>query len=252
MAVKRGCGDRQQAGVYACTRLGTQGMPLEYFMVDPPVPVNPLALGLSAIGVKVLTDPKTGIAHVWNWVGAQHYINPCDFIEEGRRFGFSTRMELSAADYAKLGPNSRIIHVHARAIIAARRADFTADRVLYRAGQREPYCPKGLPEHRGRDFPCLGLTWENVERGEPVLDPTLPRRVVERTVGVTVYRAAHRPFASPDGDDLIPAPPTLPAVFLRLPLHGIEVVRDRSEQRGHEAKLLKLKGTRLPVRVEDE
>ena len=41
MVVVRGCGTRVHGGVYACTPLSKYGQPVEYFLIDPTVPVNP-------------------------------------------------------------------------------------------------------------------------------------------------------------------------------------------------------------------
>lgn len=93
--------------------------------------------------------------------------------------------------------------------------------------------------------------WENVEGGAAVLDPVLPRRLLERTTGSTRYVAAHRPYV-PGTDTRIDPPATVPAVFLRLPISGIEVVRDRSARADHLAKLKRLDGCALDVHVEEE
>src|SRR5438552_2486585 len=44
--VERGCGEREQGGVYAETGLSRYGTPLEYFLIDPP---QTLPVGLDLI-----------------------------------------------------------------------------------------------------------------------------------------------------------------------------------------------------------
>ena len=69
--VERGCGEREQGGVYAETGLSRYGTPLEYFLIDPP---QPLPVGLDLINKPQLwEDPATGITHLLIWIGGEHY-----------------------------------------------------------------------------------------------------------------------------------------------------------------------------------
>src|SRR3974390_3419799 len=69
--VERGCGQREQGGVYAECGLSPYGSPLEDFLIDPP---QPLPEGLDLINKPQLwEDPATGITHLLIWIGAEHY-----------------------------------------------------------------------------------------------------------------------------------------------------------------------------------
>jgi hypothetical protein len=46
----RACGDRQAGGAYLCLPLGPAGLPVEAFLIDPPVEVDSDALGCRRSG----------------------------------------------------------------------------------------------------------------------------------------------------------------------------------------------------------
>ena len=50
----RACGRRVRGGVYAENRLSEDGLPIEYFIVDPPTPVELDELGLAPVGVQLI------------------------------------------------------------------------------------------------------------------------------------------------------------------------------------------------------
>jgi hypothetical protein len=80
--VERGCGEREQGGVYAECGLSPYGSPLEHFLIDPP---QPLPEGLDIINKPQLwEDPATGITHLLIWIGGEHYEWCSDYIEETR------------------------------------------------------------------------------------------------------------------------------------------------------------------------
>ena len=88
--VERGCGEREQGGVYAECGLSPYGSPLEHFLIDPP---QPLPEGLDIINKPQLwEDPATGITHLLIWIGSEHYEWCSDYIEETSRFGASRRI----------------------------------------------------------------------------------------------------------------------------------------------------------------
>ena len=114
--VVRGCGTRQPGGAYLVASLGEGGVPIEDLVVDPPIPVVPDALGLATVGM-LLAQKPTGEALVIDWVGAQHYPQPADYVEEISLFGSSRRIPTSF-DFAKLGPGAEHLLVHPRASLA--------------------------------------------------------------------------------------------------------------------------------------
>lgn len=112
--VTRGCGKRKTGGVYLESGLAgssMNGKPLEWFLVDPPVPFEVDR----KIGVELVVGPD-GKTHVVDWVGQQHYPWPTDFLEEGRRFGFSRRVT-RGLDFSRLEVGSRMLFVHARGVL---------------------------------------------------------------------------------------------------------------------------------------
>jgi hypothetical protein len=140
----RQCGSRKKGGVYAEVATSPDGMPLEYFIADPPVQVDLDALGITPRGVHliaryestdkieagsrtVVTDdedlitapefeaPEDAVFHIFDVVGVDNYPNVLDVIEEGRALGFSRRCELP--DYSRLTEDSRLILIHKRAMI---------------------------------------------------------------------------------------------------------------------------------------
>ena len=86
--IARGCGvARTQGAVYLECGVGSTGLPLEHYLVDPPQPYDTD----QKIGVSIVPDGK-GTYHVIDWVGAEHYPMPNDFLEGGRLHGFSRKI----------------------------------------------------------------------------------------------------------------------------------------------------------------
>jgi hypothetical protein len=129
IAEERGCGDREPGGVYAESGLSPFGRPIEHFLFDPPLPV-PDGLDLvnkptlwqrvdPASGEPML-DPETGnpIYDLLIHIGAEHYPEAADYIEETRRLGASRRLNPNL-DLSRLSRLSRMLLAHPRAIIAS-------------------------------------------------------------------------------------------------------------------------------------
>lgn len=115
MVPRRGCGTRVAGGVYAEVGLSPVGLPLERFLYCPPKRVPDV--GLSAQGQVVRRregsfGPET---IMFDYIGAAHYPNVTDFLEEGRRYGFSFRITPDTA--SKLTLVSWALPVHTRAFI---------------------------------------------------------------------------------------------------------------------------------------
>jgi hypothetical protein len=250
--VERGCGTRKQGGVYAEVGLSPFGLPLEEFFVCPPHEIgNDLAksLGLKDAqgrpkyrGVRLLE--RDGVTHVLDVVGEQFYPNAADIIEEGRRFGFSRRCELSAAsEYAKLSPRSRLMLAHPRGIIRNPIPYFAQwiDFLNYHP------CPRKLEAHRlmvdehaaCKDFQmCAGLWWNDVTDGTRFYDESdgdKEARFVVRRLPSLEYIAA----CKPEGVE----PEYALAIIASLPLTRIVIV----DGEGADAKMEKVKGAGVPV-----
>lgn len=236
--VERGCGRRKRGGIYGECSLSPWGKPLEDFLVDPPVPVDPDGLGLTPIGVTLLDDPATGATHLLDWVGEEHYPNVADVLEEIRRFGLSRRLSRTL-DFARLDAHSRILLVHRRALIT--------DIADYAIDWRRP-CPKALPEHadpphaRSR---CAGVWWEDVAGGQPAASPgglpADPRRI-RRALPSFSYLARCAPPGA--------TPAYAPAIVASFPLSRLVVVRD-PEGGTHRTALDRAGRASLPVDLED-
>jgi len=176
---KRACGRRIKGGVYAETRLSDRGQPIEYFLVDPPRPVDLAALGLTAVGVKLIE--VNGIWHVFDVVGQEYYPYPADYIEETRQKGASRRLPANL-DFAKLSPESRLMLVHQKTVIEN-----------FKQYPQPPAvtCPKGLEEHQAAPLPsmCAGLWWHDLPAKERQLPGGVKYCGSQRPPGVTpVYQ----------------------------------------------------------------
>ncbi len=142
---ERMCGaGRTAGGVYLECGLSAGGRPIEEFLIDPPVPVNPDDLGLSHIGVMITNE-----GHVIDWIGESHYPYPADFVEEVRRMGVSRKVS-QTTDFSKLAPGAMLIFAHAKAVCLNPEVGLTE-------------CPSGL---HGPGELCASLMWSIPEAGE--------------------------------------------------------------------------------------
>jgi hypothetical protein len=112
---RRGCGVRQPGGAYVAVPLGPGGSPIEHFLLDPPVLIDPAALGLSAVGVTMIE--RDGVTHVLDIVGREHYATVTEFIDEARHLGVSRRISRTS-DFSRISQESRLVVLHAHAHIA--------------------------------------------------------------------------------------------------------------------------------------
>ncbi len=209
----RGCGDREEGGVYAESGLSASGgSPLEHFLFDPPLPlpdgvdlVNKPQLWqrIDPISGEPVLDPVTDIPvyDLLIWIGAEHYPEAVDYIEETRRLGASRRLN-PQMDLSKLTCASRMLLAHPRVIIASWR-DLLPPR----------FCRKHLPYHdQGfyervysdqlevgetldathddeRVGPCIFKLWEVLSKDEAI--ETFEREghhpLCLRQIGSTIY-----------------------------------------------------------------
>ncbi|WP_229784041.1 hypothetical protein [Deinococcus sedimenti] len=93
---RRLCGSGRTAGeLYLECGLVRGGSPIEDRLMDLPLEVDPVEMGVSAIGISTFTD-EHGVTHVLDWVGADSYPEMADFIEEARRKGVSRKVSRTA------------------------------------------------------------------------------------------------------------------------------------------------------------
>lgn len=251
-SVIRGCGTRHRGAVYAEVPLSSRGVPLDTFLICPPTVIDPDELRISARGVTLIE--RDGTTHVIDWIGREHYPNVADFIAEARRHGISRRLPRNL-DFGKLTSRSRLLMVHPRAHMnnsaelrdalqreAAERAqDGRRNNVVIRAS-----CPKDIPSHTGvgEGEMCQALFYDDVQGGDVVLDPAVPFRTVERTIGDTTYRARYRP----EGVYLDYAP----AIFMSVPIAQLTVIDDPDDPEGVQESLRRARESGIDVELEDE
>lgn len=114
-AAVRGCGTRVKGGLYVEVATADWGLPLECFLVDPPLLIDPKELNLSPIGVKMIEDPH-GNRHILDWVGETFYPFAADFLAEGKIMGFSRRISPDLP-LSLLNWNSRLAIAHPKGYI---------------------------------------------------------------------------------------------------------------------------------------
>lgn len=264
--VPRGCGERTPGGLYVeCGVSNAQdGLPIEAFLLDPPLPVPE---GADLVNkATVWQHPVTGINHLMLWIGATHYPYLPDFLEEARRYGISRKLP-GTFDMSQLTPGqSRMILVHPYCR-NLKWAEMTLPRychkhilthmapevaVVLAAGGAEtvknapgnvkallaPRDPAEAAVQHNTGL-CVFKTWElipaeaasaieNFIEGEPP--------IYSRTIGSTTY------VYWPTGED---ASGLAPGIFGVFPLHGFALIRHddgtvneaakkRLEQSGHE------------------
>ena len=214
--VERGCGEREQGGVYVECGLSPYGSPLEHFLIDPP---RPLPEGLDIINKPQLwEDPATGITHLLIWIGGEHYQFTPDYVEETKRFGASRRLNPNL-ELSRLTRESHMILAHPRAM-----------NTLWEEHVLPQVCQKHIPRHDAASLfilnsdsaqkagPCLFKLWELVphEAATEVLELEGESPICLRSVGSTIYQ--YRPTGeSAEG--------LQPGLFAALPITGFALIQ---------------------------
>jgi hypothetical protein len=114
---RRGCGYRIAGGVYATWGVAgdpeeQQPQPTELFVLGAPIVIDPVALGVSPLGVTMIE--RNGVWHLIDWIGELHYATVADFVVEARFQGVSRRVPANL-DFSRFTPESRILCVHRHA-----------------------------------------------------------------------------------------------------------------------------------------
>jgi hypothetical protein len=251
-ATKRGCGVREPGGSYLETMTSNHGMPIEYFLVDPPVPTDP-DLGIPNRGVllvpRELADGSV-VHDVYDRVGVASYPNVADFIEEVRRIGLSRRVPTNI-DWSLLSEQSRIVLCHPRAIIGNAHHAYMSlinEHLTYQF-RHQWQCVCGRPEHEtmlelaDANETCASLWYESITGGEPSFNVDHYPRTVERIVGDIRYLARSWPAEGV-------TPTYVDGFFLRLPIHRVAIIRDPEQHRDVPA-VVRASASSLPVVMED-
>lgn len=250
VAVRRGCGTRAKGGIYGEVGLSPNGKPMESFIVDPPIVVNPEQIGLTAVGVQMVEHD--GLWHVMDWVGEKYYPNVADFLEEVRHFGLSRRFPKSM-DFSKLQAGSRILLVHRKAFMCSPALHWDDVWPLQWMLERwKSTCPTGQLEHVSDEFKanegmCAGLWWQDldrdgVRRGTTVLLSAEHNRHAECRMPSFTYEG----LVSPEGA----VPEYQPAIFASFPLTRLVVVNDPEGDVTPTVKKASVAG--IPVDLVDE
>lgn len=215
---ERGCGFRSQGGVYATNPLTEDGaLSIWSCIVDPPIPIDPDSLGLTPHGVFFIPDPETGITHVFDWIGSETYGSPADFVMEALHLGISRRLPRTI-DFQQLSRESCLVFAHRRAGLDPERLAAIAQREQRISRFDLTPCPSG--RHHIHVEPvelCARHWWQDLpdDQHNQLLPGGHPLEVV-RTIGSTPYT----------GFPELPVGAHELAIFLRVPITAIEVVRD--------------------------
>jgi len=200
-AEERGCGFREDGGIYSMCLLSTRGTPIEEYLVDPPLVIDINEIGLSSIGVKLIQNEE-GYWDVWDVVGSNNYPNACDMIEEIKRLGMSRRLP-STLEFDKLTLISKHILIHARG--------YTEQ---FNEFDRYESCPKSIFNH-DRIWPtemCIGRYYDALIEAEKEGDH------VVRTIPCKSYIG----YSLPENLEI----EWKHAVFMSLPITCLHVVGD--------------------------
>jgi len=228
---ERGCGKRIPAGIYAETRLSSGGQPIETFIVCPPKPIDIHKWGLTARGAKLIE--VGGVWHIFDIVGREHYPHVADIVEEIRRKGASRRLA-GNLDFSRLTPESRLVLIHARAVIENFDEYPQPPRVT---------CPRF--EHLDRfEETCAGLWWHDIPEGDLTADE---HGQYNRLIpGEVSYRA------TPRIEGVVPQ--YHHGIFMRLPVTNLAIIVGRNAQEEKEAEKAyqAVNQSSLPIFMEDE
>lgn len=109
--MERGCGEREENGLYVCTTTSPFGMPLEHFLVDP---VRNWEGG--QLRAPMLIQDRSGTSHILLGIGEKYYPTVPSFVEEAKVLGVSKRVP-NDFDLSPLTPGkSKLLLTHPRAI----------------------------------------------------------------------------------------------------------------------------------------
>ena len=124
----RGCGDKRvPGGVYLESAFGPNGLPFETFLIDPPLVLTRDQLAsIPRLGIQLAPD-RGGVMNVLDWIGEANYPYAPDFIEEGRRRGFSRKINPNV-DLSALSRGSRMFFMHAKGALSNWREYHAAQR----------------------------------------------------------------------------------------------------------------------------
>jgi len=138
--IERGCGYRQNNSLYCVVESSPCGMPISYFIIDPPL----FWRGACPLRSPMFVKDKTGIYHIVLGIGKKYYPFVSDYITEASIFGISKKFPRNF-DPSPLTPGkSKLILMHPRGI----------PNFHFRLKRYE--CPKGIKKVHD----CIGSLWD--------------------------------------------------------------------------------------------
>lgn len=200
-------------------------------------PLKPIVLAdyrIKQRGVSLIC--VDGVYHVADRVGKKYYPNVLDIVEEGRWIGCSRRCE--GIDYSLLTRESRLLLIHERAFIDNRLSyliniNSEEERQIFR-------CPQGHPHHtydallaaameRQPVEMCAGFFRHDLRYGISNWDDHV--KASEKGERIIVHRplACGRVYGG-YGQPIGITPVYQDAIFMSLPLGGIEIVGDPNDK----------------------
>ena len=240
LKIHRGCGLRIAGGIYATAtgEITYQNIPIHQFLQCPPMPVNPADIGLAAQGILVKEGTaynRPGLWDIFDWIGASHYPYVPDFIEEGKRYGFSRRIPESAPIHL-LNTDSLHIMGHPRAILSNPHA-------FYKGRLGHEACPKDIEQHNLSDLnqdSCIALLYEAIgDLPEDIADPRDHTRFfpLDPTKNQFDYQVGY-PIEKPEWQF---------GIFMTMRISALEVIEDPFSDKDQAAMdLLEQSGTNIP------
>lgn len=244
----RGCGgSREKGGIYLeCGSAGGFGIPMFSFIKDPVAAFDPDSVGLSPVGVKLAEID--GVTHVFDWIGAKHYPNAADFLEEAVRLGLSRRIS-KKEDFSKITAESRLILVHPKAFVEGFPDDI------------EVPCPTGqhAAAYDRLSIQEAGRLWLVGDEDSVVVpDGVIPRR------GSVFPEWA--PFPIPSEDTPVRAMPAFeynlavrpkgvklsPGIVMVAPIERIAVVNDPDDPENIQSAMEAAHEANVPVTLDEE
>lgn len=243
--IERGCGRRDENGVYLASRLAKVGTPWWVHLMDPPIHIDSSAesvLGLSDRGVKLIKRPVSDVYDVWDIVGQNHYPNVCDYAIEVSVAGASRKIAPKLPLHLLDPKQSKLVLLHRRACLL--NADAYFDHIDQGHWMPPDWrCPSRRPEHMNPEMRpaamCAGLWWHDVEGGEP-LSPDVEWHALHGGLSANPQFVPHlQPVIRrmPAFEYAAWAHPTTIqqqhglGIFMVLPISGIDVIKgDRSDE----------------------
>ncbi len=107
---QRGCGTREEGGLYMCVGISPTGTPIEEFVLDPAREFRGKHF------LSPILYERNGIYDILIWIGAEFYPFVPDFIEEAQWMGISRKIRTNFPIDKLTSGESRMILIHKRAI----------------------------------------------------------------------------------------------------------------------------------------